>query len=53
MAWLPSHRKEVLESRGWRGKWRRQEEGWKVGSEDGESFGDAEKQGRGMGGEVD
>lgn len=26
MAWLPSRRKEVWESRGWRGRWRRQGE---------------------------
>lgn len=43
MAWPPSHRKEVWESRGWRGRWRRQGEGWKVGSEGGEGFRDAEE----------
>lgn len=43
MAWLSSHRKEVWESRGWRGRWRRQGEGWKVGKKCRESFGGAEK----------
>lgn len=42
MTWLPSPRKKVWESQGWRGSWRRQEEGCKVGREGGESFGDAE-----------
>lgn len=27
MSWTPSHRKEVWESRGWRGRWRRQGRG--------------------------
>lgn len=46
MAWLPSHRKEVWEGRGWRGRWRWQGRGVEGGREHAECFGDAEKYGR-------